>query len=110
MKSSETLTNFIYKRRHNLFSELENGKITRKPGCLSFSGISGPIFSSRTRIITRPARLRFVKKYKSPAVEGGRKIFFFWMNAQYIYIYTAVCKNFKPPRYINIYWRDLLIW
>ena len=31
MKSSEILTNFVYKRRHNLFSELENGKITRKP-------------------------------------------------------------------------------
>ena len=29
MKSSEILTNFVYKRRHNLFSELENGKITR---------------------------------------------------------------------------------
>ena len=27
-----------------------------------------------------------------------------------IYIYTAVCKNFEPPRYMNIYWRDLLIW
>ena len=33
MKSNEILTNFVYKlkRRHNLFSELENGKITRKP-------------------------------------------------------------------------------
>ena len=31
MKPSEILTNFVYKRRHNLFSELENGKITRKP-------------------------------------------------------------------------------
>ena len=30
MKSSEILTNFVYKRRHNLFSELENGKIRRK--------------------------------------------------------------------------------
>ena len=29
MKSSEILTNFVDKRRHNLFSELENGKITR---------------------------------------------------------------------------------
>ena len=28
----------------------------------------------------------------------------------YIYIYTAVCKNFELPRYMNIYWRDLLIW
>ena len=34
MKSSEILTNSVYKscgRRHNLSSELENGKITRKP-------------------------------------------------------------------------------
>ena len=31
MKPSEILTNFVYKRRHNLFSELENRKITRKP-------------------------------------------------------------------------------
>ena len=31
MKSSEILTNSVYKRRHNLFSELENGKITRTP-------------------------------------------------------------------------------
>ena len=30
MKSSEILTNFVYKRRHNFFSELENGKIRRK--------------------------------------------------------------------------------
>ena len=28
----------------------------------------------------------------------------------FISINTAVCKNFEPPRYINIYWRGLLIW
>ena len=39
MKSSETLSNFIYKRRHNLFSELENGKITRKPSLFLPSSI-----------------------------------------------------------------------
>ena len=31
MKSSEILTNFVDKMRHNLLSELENGKITRTP-------------------------------------------------------------------------------
>ena len=31
MRSSEILTNLVYMRRHNLFSELENSKITRKP-------------------------------------------------------------------------------
>ena len=31
MKSSEILTNFVDKRRHNPYSELENGKITRTP-------------------------------------------------------------------------------
>ena len=29
MKSSKILMNFVDKRRHNLFSERENGKITR---------------------------------------------------------------------------------
>ena len=28
----------------------------------------------------------------------------------FISINTAVCKNFEPPTYMNIYWRDLLIW
>ena len=31
MRLSEILTNFVCKMRHNLFSELENGKIRRKP-------------------------------------------------------------------------------
>ena len=31
IKSSKILTSFVDKRRHNLFSELENGKITMKP-------------------------------------------------------------------------------
>ena len=31
MKSSKILTNFVDKMRHNLFAELENGKITRTP-------------------------------------------------------------------------------
>ena len=39
MKSSETLMNFIYKRLYNLFSELENGKITRKPSLFLPSSI-----------------------------------------------------------------------
>ena len=41
MKSNEILTNFVYKlkRRHNLFSELENGKITRKPSLFLPSSI-----------------------------------------------------------------------
>ena len=39
MKSSEILTNSVYKRRHNLFSELENGKITRKPSLFLSSSI-----------------------------------------------------------------------
>ena len=39
MKSSEILTNYVYKRRHNLFSELENGKITRKPSLFLPSSI-----------------------------------------------------------------------
>ena len=39
MKSSEILTNYVYKRRHNLFSELENGKITRKPSLFLLSSI-----------------------------------------------------------------------
>ena len=39
MKSSEILTNSVYKRRHNLFSELENGKITRKPSLFLPSSI-----------------------------------------------------------------------
>ena len=45
MKSSEILTNSVYKRRHNLFSELENGKITRKPSLFLPSSI---FFSSIT--------------------------------------------------------------
>ena len=28
----------------------------------------------------------------------------------FISINTAVCKNFEPPTYMDIYWRDLLIW
>ena len=39
MKSSEILTNSVYKRRHNLSSELENGKITRKPSLFLPSSI-----------------------------------------------------------------------
>ena len=41
MKSNEILTNFVYKlkRRHNLFSELENGKIARKPSLFLPSSI-----------------------------------------------------------------------
>ena len=41
MKSHEILTNFVYKlkRRHNLFSELENGKITGKPSLFLPSSI-----------------------------------------------------------------------
>ena len=39
MKSSEILTNFVDKRRHNLFSELENGKITRTPSLFLPSSI-----------------------------------------------------------------------
>ena len=39
MKSSEILTNSVYKRRHNLFSELENGKITMKPSLFLPSSI-----------------------------------------------------------------------
>ena len=43
MKSSEILTNFVDKRRHNPFSELENGKITRTPSLF----IPSPIFFLR---------------------------------------------------------------
>ena len=39
MTSSEILTNFVDKRRHNLFSELENGKITRTPSLFLPSSI-----------------------------------------------------------------------
>ena len=39
MTSSEILTNFVDKRRHNLFSELENGKITRTPSLFRPSSI-----------------------------------------------------------------------
>ena len=39
MKSSKILTNFVDKRRHNLFSELENGKITRTPSLFLPSSI-----------------------------------------------------------------------
>ena len=39
MKSSEILTNFVDKRRHNLFSELVNGKITRTPSLFLPSSI-----------------------------------------------------------------------
>ena len=49
MKSSEILTNSVYKRRHNLFSELENGKITRKP---SLFLASSSIFVLRKRFAT----------------------------------------------------------
>ena len=47
MKSSEILTNFVDKRRHNLFSELENGKITRTPS-LSLPSSIYIFFSSIT--------------------------------------------------------------
>ena len=42
----------------------------------------------------------------------SQSVFICWSASYvwYIYIYTAVCKNFEPPRYMNIYWRDLLIW
>ena len=48
MKSSEILTNSVYKRRHNLFSELENGKITRKPSLF----LPSSIFVLRKRFAT----------------------------------------------------------
>ena len=47
MKSSEILTNSVYKRRHNLFSELENGKI-RKPSLF----LPSSIFVLRKRFVT----------------------------------------------------------
>ena len=46
MKSSKILTNFVDKRRHNLFSELENGKTTRMPSLFLPSSIY--FFSSIT--------------------------------------------------------------
>ena len=48
MTSSEILTNFVDKRRHNLFSELENGKITRNPSLF----LSSSIFFLRKRFAT----------------------------------------------------------
>ena len=48
MKSSEILTNSVYKRRHNVFSELENGKITRKPSLF----LPSSIFVLRKRFAT----------------------------------------------------------
>ena len=39
MKSSKILTSFVDKRRHNLFPELENGKITRTPSLFLHSSI-----------------------------------------------------------------------
>ena len=42
-KSSEILTNFVDKRRHNPFSELEKGKITRTPSLF----LPSPIFFLR---------------------------------------------------------------
>ena len=39
MKSSKILTNVLDKRRHNLFSELENGMITRMPSLFLPSSI-----------------------------------------------------------------------
>ena len=40
MKSSKILTSFVDKTRHNLFPELENGKITRTPALFLHSSIS----------------------------------------------------------------------
>ena len=51
MKSSEILTNFVYKRRHNLFSELENGKITRTPSLFLPSSI---FFSDNALLLLFP--------------------------------------------------------
>ena len=45
MKSSKILTSFVDKRRHDLFPELENGKITRTPSLFLHSSI---FFSSIT--------------------------------------------------------------
>ena len=39
MKSSKILMNLVDKRCHNLFSELENGKITRTPALFLPSSI-----------------------------------------------------------------------
>ena len=36
-----------------------------------------------------PSCLKFVKKYKSLAVEGDRDDYLLWMNAQYIYFLAA---------------------
>ena len=53
-KSSKILTSFVDKRRHNLFPELENGKITRKPSlflhsCIFFFDNALPLLFPRKK-------------------------------------------------------------
>ena len=62
-----------------------------------------------------PSSSQICKEVQKPCCGRGPGNFSFLDECSiyiyiYIYIHTAVCRNFKPPRYINIYWRYLLVW